>query len=317
MTIAIDKSGYDALWVANRTVSLSDILDGTDIIYQCPEQLGSGYERHVRLRGIDLLIKNHQFHRDLVVEHPVYENTDCVELGFCLANQQNFVQWTCEGDYLDAEICQFSAGDRFLSADIHLSHDLLQSFIPEQLDRFPLEFRQSIEGSRRKFYWEDDKLTPEMQLALRQMIHTPFVGMTERIYLESKCLELIALKLEQLKQIEPKCSKERKLNSEQIERIYQAQEILVCNINNSRSLLELSKQVGLNDCDLKRGFRQVFGTTVFGYLHNYRMMEAKRLIEVQHLNINEVARAVGYASRSTFSGAFKKKFGVSPNNYLG
>jgi AraC family transcriptional regulator, transcriptional activator of the genes for pyochelin and ferripyochelin receptors len=39
-----------------------------------------------------------------------------------------------------------------------------------------------------------------MYLPLEQIINCPFQGITKSIYLEGKCLELIALKLEQLSQ---------------------------------------------------------------------------------------------------------------------
>jgi AraC family transcriptional regulator, transcriptional activator of the genes for pyochelin and ferripyochelin receptors len=82
------------------------------------------------------------------------------------------------------------------------------------------------------------------------------------------------------------------------------------------SLLTLARQVGLNDFKLKRGFRQVFGTTVFGYLHEHRMERARQLLEERRLNVTAVACTVGYANPSHFAGAFKRKFGVNPSAYL-
>lgn len=82
------------------------------------------------------------------------------------------------------------------------------------------------------------------------------------------------------------------------------------------SLINLARQVGLNDCTLKRGFRQVFGKTAFGYLHDYRLEQARQLLQERELNISEVAHTIGFASRSYFAAAFRKKFGVSPRDYL-
>ncbi|MEO0968088.1 MAG: helix-turn-helix transcriptional regulator, partial [Cyanobacteria bacterium J06639_18] len=55
--------------------------------------------------------------------------------------------------------------------------------------------------------------------------------------------------------------------------------------------------------------------TVFGCLHEYRMETAKKLLEVKKSNINQIAHSVGYASETSFSSAFRKKFGVSPSVY--
>ncbi len=105
------------------------------------------------------------------------------------------------------------------------------------------------------------------------------------------------------------------LKPDDVDRIYQARDILLQCLDNPPSLIELARQVGLNDCTLKRGFRQVFGTTAFGYLHNYRLEQARQLLEERRLNISEIAQAIGFANRSHFASAFRKKFGITPKKY--
>ena len=70
------------------------------------------------------------------------------------------------------------------------------------------------------------------------------------------------------------------------------------------TLVELAHLIGLNDYTLKKGFCQVFDTTVFGYLTQERMKQAERLL-AQQQSVATVAIAVGYASPTAFSGAFK------------
>jgi AraC family transcriptional activator of pyochelin receptor len=79
------------------------------------------------------------------------------------------------------------------------------------------------------------------------------------------------------------------------------------------SLMELARQVGLNDFKLKMGFRRVFGKTVFGYLHELRMERSRLLLEEGKMNVKEVSYAVGYMDSGRFSDAFKKQFGVRPS----
>ncbi len=62
------------------------------------------------------------------------------------------------------------------------------------------------------------------------------------------------------------------------------------NISNPPSLIELARQVGINECTLKRGFRQIFGNTMFGYLHDYRMEQARQLLSLIFLMPNCVTR---------------------------
>ncbi|MEH1890921.1 MAG: helix-turn-helix transcriptional regulator [Nostoc sp.] len=63
-----------------------------------------------------------------------------------------------------------------------------------------------------------------------------------------------------------------------------------------------------------QGFKQVFGTTVFGYLHHRRMELAYKLLIEGNMKVTEVAQTVGYASLPSFSNAFRKKFGVTPKS---
>ncbi len=81
-------------------------------------------------------------------------------------------------------------------------------------------------------------------------------------------------------------------------------------------MIDLARSVGMNDCTFKRGFRQVFGTTAFGYLRKHRMIQARQLLLENKMSIAEVARAVGYSHPGYFAAAFRKKFGVSPSHYL-
>ena len=156
-----------------------------------------------------------------------------------------------------------------------------------------------------------------MQTALRQLLNCPYQGLTKQIYLESKCYELIALKLEQLAENSRKKSAKipSSLKSEDVEQIHKAKDILIAHLDDPPSLLSLARQVAMNDHKLKRGFRQVFGTTVFGYLLQYRLEQARQLLATGDMSVAEVSHKVGFADRSYFTKAFSKKFGLPPGAY--
>jgi AraC-like DNA-binding protein len=59
------------------------------------------------------------------------------------------------------------------------------------------------------------------------------------------------------------------------------------------SLPELAGYAGINETKLKRGFRKVYGTSVFGYLRNQRLDKARILLETGDMNVSEVAYSVG------------------------
>jgi AraC-like DNA-binding protein len=135
--------------------------------------------------------------------------------------------------------------------------------------------------------------------------------MTKQFYLEGKILELISVYFEQIE-------KNQRLFQQQLDRkdrdcIYQASEILLMRLSSPPSLQELATLVGINERKLKQGFREVFGTTVFGYLRDRRLEQAKELLLTGQIQVQEAAQAVGYASPTAFNNAFRKKFGIAPS----
>ncbi|MEL7316756.1 MAG: AraC family transcriptional regulator, partial [Cyanobacteria bacterium J06559_3] len=149
---------------------------------------------------------------------------------------------------------------------------------------------------------------------LRQILEWPYQGITRQLYLEGKVLELLALYFNEALIGAP--DQPKTLKARDVDRIYEARDILIQNATNPPSLAALSRRVHLNESKLSQGFRQVFGTTVFGYLYEHRMEQARQILQIGNLNIQETARCVGYTSRSSFVAAFKKKFQVAPSHYL-
>ncbi|MEM9266042.1 MAG: AraC family transcriptional regulator [Cyanobacteria bacterium P01_F01_bin.13] len=173
-------------------------------------------------------------------------------------------------------------------------------------------FHQRFSTDQTGFQWLTREITPAMTIALQQILQCPYQGITKQLYLESKALELITLQLSRPKE---RFAAPKPLNLDEIDRIYLARDILIRNMDNPPSLMVLAKQAGINSFKLKQGFRQVFNTTVFGYLHAYRMEEAQRLLRLGDLSVTQVAQTVGYTHPGKFAAAFKKKFRINPQAF--
>lgn len=324
MTITLFSKDYEELWQDTCNLQQITLADSNEAVRMCSQQLGFGYIRTIDLRDIELSIFNYQVHEDLNVIFDFPPGDSWLEFGFHLSGKrsgkrtgQNFVTW---GTSLESEIwvSETSADEPILKVDISLEpyRKQLKDFVTGDLNRFPTELQQLVEGDDSVCYGEIGTVTPAMRLAVEQILYCPYQGMTKQIYLESKCLELIALKIEQLAETQlSSTSDAMRLKLDDIDRIYHAKNIIVNNLDNPPSLSELAKQVELNECTLKRGFRQVFHTTVFGYLHQIRMEQAYQLLVAGNANVTQAAKAVGYASTTSFSAAFRKKFGKNPCAY--
>ena len=100
------------------------------------------------------------------------------------------------------------------------------------------------------------------------------------------------------------------------EKIYQARDILLQHLDNPITIKELSRKVALNECYLKKGFKEVVGSTIFEFFQKRRMEYARMLLYERGLQVTEVAELLGYSSISHFSTAFKKHTGMKPCELL-
>ncbi len=105
-------------------------------------------------------------------------------------------------------------------------------------------------------------------------------------------------------------------NEESRDRIAKAREILLQHIGEPITIKELAKKVATNECYLKKGFKEMFGTTIFDFYQGQRMEHAKYLLYDKGLSVTDVSLLLGYSSISHFSTAFKKHTGLKPCELL-
>lgn len=100
------------------------------------------------------------------------------------------------------------------------------------------------------------------------------------------------------------------------DKIIKAREILIKQIGEPITIKELSRKVAINECYLKKGFKEMFGTTIFDFYQSQRMEHAKYLLYEKGLSVTDVSLLLGYSSISHFSTAFKKHTGLKPCELL-
>ena len=100
------------------------------------------------------------------------------------------------------------------------------------------------------------------------------------------------------------------------DKVIKAREILIQHIGEPITIKELSRKVAINECYLKKGFKEMFGTTIFDFYQSQRMEHAKYLLYEKGMSVTDVALLLGYSSISHFSTAFKKHTGLKPCELL-
>ena len=320
-------TGAEVNEVMGECLANGEILEyreGPECFWQMPSLLGSGYARQMQLRpGLWLTVSDYQKRQTHIYEAP-HRRTMPLTLVFYLAGGMRVdnsglttTQEEIAGkSYLYClpntfETEAYPGAQQHREVRIRMLPELMPT-LRDRVHELPTEMRTTIEHPEQASLYYPTAITPAQQHVLQQIVQWPYQGITRQLYLEGKVLELLALHFEQM--LAPRTHKS--LLTRDIDRIYQARDILIQNMAHPPSLSKLARQVQLNERKLKEGFHQVFDTTVFGYLHNHRMEQARYLLQTGQLNIQETARWVGYASRSSFVVAFKKKFQAVPSQYL-
>jgi AraC-like DNA-binding protein len=134
------------------------------------------------------------------------------------------------------------------------------------------------------------------------------------LYLRAKVYELMALYFNRSEEYDmDQCP--FLADEENVKRIRMAKEIIISRMAEPPTLYELAEEIGLSLKKLKEGFKQVYGDSVYGFLFDYKMEYARKILETNQYNVNEVGLKVGYSTASHFIAAFKKKFGTTPKKY--
>ncbi len=169
------------------------------------------------------------------------------------------------------------------------------------------------ENVNRKFYDERD-ISSSLRLVLNQLFTNNLSDNTKRIFFQAKVLEVLSLYFSNRLPDMESCPF---LNDEAtVRKIKHAKEHLLKNIEAAPTLKQLSKMAGLNEFQLKTGFKEIYGNTVHGYLLDHKLDHARLLLDTKKYKVNEVSSQIGYTNTSHFIAAFRKKFGITPKKYL-
>jgi AraC-like DNA-binding protein len=311
------------LWQeASEYSSHNSSTQTSEFFTEMPGRLGRGCNREIELHPhLWLKIFDQEYCDDFLFKYPTSSHPlqFTVFLSGVIKNDCGYVGKASTvisgGGIQRAMKTGYFQNSRIMGIDIQMPPELLATFFPGKDGGIPAELKFLAKGNdfQSLIY---QKITPEIRLLAEQIYNCPYQGMKKRIYLQGKVLELIALQLTPMLEDEATQQAPPRLKSKTIAQIYYAKDILLSHLENPPSLLELAAQVGISDRTLRRGFRELFGTGVLGYLTDRRMELAEKLLRQGNITVAEVANSFGYAQQGHFTTAFKRKFGITPSQCL-
>jgi transcriptional regulator GlxA family with amidase domain len=99
------------------------------------------------------------------------------------------------------------------------------------------------------------------------------------------------------------------------EPIKRAQEFIEHNFQDKITIDQLASMFNLGRRNLERRFKKATANTVIEYIQRVKIEAAKKALETESKNINEVMYDVGYSDTKAFRTVFKKTTGLSPIEY--
>ena len=171
------------------------------------------------------------------------------------------------------------------------------------------------EKNKNKKYYDNTEIKNSVLFVLQEIFAADSNSSIKDLYLKGKTYELLSLQFDSGKKTNDEYCPFL-VDDREVLKIRKAKDIIISNMSEPPTLQKLANEVGLNLKKLKEGFKQIYGDTVYSFLFDYKMEYARKLLESNRFNVNEVGIQVGYSTSSHFIAAFKKKFGTTPKQYI-
>ncbi|AUC22710.1 MULTISPECIES: AraC family transcriptional regulator [Polaribacter] len=251
-------------------------------------------------------------------------NNAFIQIHFCLRGKSKFLfnNGTYSFDVLDNRAILLYNPQGVLPINLEIQPKTTLVSLLISIEKFHSLFSKesgyipflSNENSNKKYY-DDTEIKPTVSIILQQIINSKTNNSIRDLYVRGKVYELLSIHFQ--KEENPEGEFCPFLVDEQnVLKIRKAKEIIIARLSEPPSLQELANEIGLNIKKLKEGFKQIYGDTVYSFLFDYKMEYARKLLESNQYNVNEVGVKVGYSTSSHFIAAFKKKFGTTPKKYV-
>jgi len=302
----------------NREIRASEVLADISVLGLRPGN-SCNLARIPLQDGVDLLIWHGCFAQPL--EFTMRDDSNLVHFGYVLQGRTQ-----CEfRSQTRAESHEVGAGAGYIhfgpdrlgrfrhqkggiaSVTVMLRPDVLASWEDEQ----GCGLRQEV-GTGNCFI--DGCHGPELHataLSLSQSCRAMTAGaegpVRSRLWIEGQGLSLLGLFLESRAP-----AADRGFSQEDRSRLQRARDLLLADLGKAPSLNDLAAESGLSLLKLKRGFKAMFGNSVYSLFLEARMHEARRRLQAGRATVTEVAMDLGYSNVSHFSAAFRRQFGINP-----
>lgn len=300
-----------------KTVTLQMMKSPNSLIFSAEKSIPGSWKYSIQRFRKEALLSREDFGQ-LTYHYDTNAESRYLELKFCVSGQTY-----CEKTDANCDDCklnrhalcveQTGTADNlvFRFEPIHLTN-LLKAEHADAETVSILHFKYT------HTFTKPIPITGRIRQTLDSILNHRYSDVVENIFMNAQTQILLLYTMESMGSIVEEEIPACKFLSymEEREKISKAREILLQHIGDPITIKELSRKVAINECYLKKGFKVMFGTTIFDFYQDQRMEHARYLLYEKSMTVSEVSAQLGYSSISHFSTAFKKHTGLKPCELL-
>lgn len=106
-----------------------------------------------------------------------------------------------------------------------------------------------------------------------------------------------------------------RLKEADVQKLSLVREIILRDVRVHYTLPQLSALSQLNTFKLKKGFKMLYGQSIYDFLQSQRMELALQLLTATDDPIQDIADRCGYGYSTNFIAVFRRKFKIKPTHY--
>lgn len=297
----------------------------SSIVYDIKPEYGKGtIQIYTLLGNLMLLIFDYVFFEDMETEFDL--TGDYFEIEYCIDGcmyiREGNVGDTCFGpNQLSISLSQDMCGgvkrcahQKYQGVSITASKSAISSYFGSSGIGLWKDTIEKLEGSLRSEYYLGMNTPPEIAAVFLQIFNCHLPAKSRTLFYESKVMETLSLIVSN-EVMKHETYELTALTPYELQKIKEIPQILLEKPFDLPSILSLSRQLVINPKKMAKGFKLMYGDTIFSYHRKISLQRASSMLLETEKPINEISYEIGYSSPSNFCAAFKKQFGSTPLQY--
>ena len=327
----LDHDVHRTLFAIAKYLGIETKTECSETVVRVPKEYGSGTVRSLAFQdGISLVLYDCCFRQGLQI-NVCTEQSQPINFLFCIRGALHHLLNKRDTQYIlkpllgsitanprphDQKLI-FSPNEHVQVCNLQIDREAYLMKIDCELDQIPERMSTAFQDvdAKRPFIYHSN-YSVALAGVIKAMYDNEYEGMVRSSFMEAKSLEMLSMQIKQYKDDLNPSTRQVLLRKYDIDKLTRARDILVADLKDAPTIVQLAKRVGINQQKLKSGFKQVFNETINRYLRNERLKRARILLVEGSMSVRAIANAVGYSNQSHFASRFKEKYGILPKDYL-